>query len=142
MPVKRQTGFGAQRIARPQTNRLHASDLPDVEQILEQGCSLIRVDEQLEGHLLPGIAGARDDQIEAAYHSIAQLGALEGHDPAAGFIVAAQRQQDLARPVDPARQYLRAYPRLLLDRAGCAAPPGDHTPLPMGGGYPPAPSRS
>ena len=57
----------------------------------------VGMDEELEGHLLAGVAGAGDDQVEAANNRFAQLGALEGHDALAGGGVAAQGQQDVAR---------------------------------------------
>ena len=53
------------------------------------------MDEQFEGHLLAGVAGAGDDQVEAAHFGVAQFGALERQQALARLGADAHRQQDV-----------------------------------------------
>ena len=77
MTVERQAGLGAQGVARAQPDRFDAKFPAGLEHgIPEIGCPL-RMDKQFEGHLLARIAGAGNNQIEAAHFGVAQFGALE-----------------------------------------------------------------
>jgi hypothetical protein len=66
-------------------------DIPsDVPRSLDRH-GLVRRREELEADRLAGVAGARDNQVETAHNSIAELGALERQDALPDSLVGAQR---------------------------------------------------
>ena len=101
VPVERQPGLCAQRIARPQPARLDPPPRPHLQQLVEQRIRHVGVHEQLKRELLTRVTRARYHQVKLAQLRLAQLRALEQPHTRQGLLIAStlppQRHQDIAR---------------------------------------------